>query len=90
MSNHHLKTEGARVLADLNTLRALGAYKTGVHRPTFSEPHLHSLQWLVGKLPEAGLAGKIDGIGNVLGMSTKAGLRLLAGSHTPRASTSIG
>jgi N-carbamoyl-L-amino-acid hydrolase len=81
MSDHHLKTDGARVLADLNALRALGAYKTGVHRPTFSEPHVHSLQWLVGKLPEAGLAGKIDGIGNVLGMSTKAGLRLLAGSH---------
>ena len=81
MSDHHLKTDGARVLADLKALRALGAYKTGVHRPTFSEPHVHSLQWLVGKLPEAGLAGKIDGIGNVLGMSTKAGLRLLAGSH---------
>ena len=81
MSDHHLKTDGARVLADLNALRALGAYKTGVHRPTFSEPHVHSLQWLVGKLPEAGLAGKIDGIGNVLSMSTKAGLRLLAGSH---------
>jgi N-carbamoyl-L-amino-acid hydrolase len=81
MSDHHLKTDGARVLADLNALRALGAYKTGVHRPTFSEPHVHSLQWLLGKLPEAGLAGKIDGIGNVLSMSTKAGLRLLAGSH---------
>src|ERR1700733_1477840 len=81
MSGHHLKADGARVLADLNALRALGAYKTGVHRPTFSEPHLHSLQWLVQKLPEAGLAGEIDGIGNVLGVSTKPGPKLLAGSH---------
>ncbi len=72
---------GERVLADLNALRAIGAYKTGVHKPTFSEPHRRSLAWLVEKLPEAGLAGVIDGIGNVLGTSTKSGPKLLAGSH---------
>jgi N-carbamoyl-L-amino-acid hydrolase len=75
------KADGARVLADLNALRAFGAYKTGVHRPTFSEPHLHSLQWLVQKLPQADLAPEIDGIGNVLGISVKPGPKLLAGSH---------
>src|ERR1700753_1647728 len=75
------RADGARVLADLNALRAIGAYKTGVHRPTFSEPHLQSLHWLVQKLPEAGLTGEIDGIGNVLGTSAKAGPKLLAGSH---------
>jgi N-carbamoyl-L-amino-acid hydrolase len=73
--------DGARVLADLNALRAIGAYKSGVHKPTFSEPHLASLQWLVAKLPEAGLTGAIDGIGNVLTKSAKAGPKLLAGSH---------
>ena len=72
---------GERVLADLNALRALGAYRTGVHKPTFSEPHRQSLDWLVRKLPEAGLAGTIDGIGNVLGTSAKPGPKLLAGSH---------
>lgn len=72
---------GARVLADLNALRAIGAYKTGVHKPTFSDPHLQSLQWLVQQLPEAGLAGDIDGIGNILGSSAKPGPKLLAGSH---------
>ena len=81
MQDHPSKANGARVLADLNALRAIGAYKTGVHRPTFSEPHIHSLQWLLKKLPEAGLAGEIDGIGNVLGTSAKAGPKLLAGSH---------
>jgi N-carbamoyl-L-amino-acid hydrolase len=81
MKNHRPKADGARVLADLNELRALGAYRTGVHRPTFSDPHIGSLQWLVRKLPEAGLAGDIDGIGNVLGTSAKAGTKLLAGSH---------
>src|SRR5712675_2534945 len=73
--------DGARVLADLNTLRGIGAYKTGVHKPTFSEPHMRSLEWLVQRLPEAGLSTGIDGIGNVLGTSMKPGPKLLAGSH---------
>src|SRR5271156_1373916 len=81
MPDHHLKADGTRVLADLNALRAIGAYKTGVHRPTFSEPHLTSLEWLANKLPEAGLTSEIDGIGNVLGTSAKTGPKLLAGSH---------
>ena len=81
MVDHPTKANGARVLADLHALRAIGAYKTGVHRPTFSGPHLRSLEWLAEKLPEAGLAAEIDGIGNVLGTSTKPGPKLLAGSH---------
>jgi N-carbamoyl-L-amino-acid hydrolase len=81
MNDKGPKADGARVLANLNTLRTFGAYKTGVHRPTFSEPHLRSLNWLAEKLPEAGLTAEIDGIGNVFGTSTKAGPRLLAGSH---------
>src|SRR3569832_892250 len=81
MKDNHAKADGARVLADLNALRALGAYKTGVHRPTFSEPHIHSLQWLLQKLPQAGLAAEIDGIGNVIGTCTKVGPKILAGSH---------
>ena len=81
MPHQPSRADGARVLADLNALRAIGAYKTGVHKPTFSEPHIRSLRWLVQRLPDAGLAGEIDGIGNVLGTSTKPGPKLLAGSH---------
>ncbi|MGF6433050.1 MULTISPECIES: Zn-dependent hydrolase [Bradyrhizobium] len=73
--------DGKRVLADLNALRAIGAYKTGVHKPTFSEPHLRSLDWLAARLPDANLTATIDGIGNVLGSSAKTGPKLLAGSH---------
>src|SRR5438477_3482687 len=73
--------DGARVLADLHALRNIGAYKTGAHKPTFSEPHICSLQWLAERLPEAGLTAGIDGIGNVLGTSSKSGPKLLAGSH---------
>jgi N-carbamoyl-L-amino-acid hydrolase len=81
MPDNPLQFDGARVLADLNALRGIGAYKTGVHKPTFSEPHMRSLQWLAQRLPEAGLDAAIDGIANVLGTSTKPGPKLLAGSH---------
>src|ERR1700757_634926 len=81
MPDDRSQVDGARFLADLNTLRGIGAYKTGVHKPTFSEPHMRSLEWLAGRLPEAGLTATIDGIGNVLGSSTKSGPKLLAGSH---------
>jgi N-carbamoyl-L-amino-acid hydrolase len=81
MPDNGSDVDGARVLADLNALRGIGAYRTGVHRPTFSEPHMRSLQWLAERLLEAGLTATIDGIGNVLGTSTKFGPKLLAGSH---------
>jgi N-carbamoyl-L-amino-acid hydrolase len=81
MTDRSPRADGARVFADLHALRAIGAYKTGVHKPTFSEPHIQSLHWLVQRLPDAGLAGEIDGIGNILGTSTKPGPKLLAGSH---------
>src|SRR5947207_164841 len=81
MSDTHLHVDGARVLADLHALRGIGAYKTGVHKPTFSDAHMRSLEWLAQRLPEAGLNAAIDGIGNVLGTSMKSGPKLLAGSH---------
>src|SRR5260221_14649863 len=81
MSDQRFHVDGARVLADLNALRGIGAYKTGVHKPTFSAPHMRSLEWLTQRLSEAGLSGEIDGIGNVLGTCAKQGPKLLAGSH---------
>ncbi|MDO9060914.1 MAG: Zn-dependent hydrolase [Bradyrhizobium sp.] len=81
MPDHRSQVDGARVLGDLRALRGIGAYKTGVHKPTFSEPHLRSLQWLAQRLAEAGLEAGIDGIVNVLGTSFRSGPKLLAGSH---------
>ncbi len=72
---------GARVIADLHELRSIGGYKSGVHKPTFSPEHMQSLAWLSGKLPDAGLSGRMDGIGNLIGKSAKTGPKLLAGSH---------
>src|SRR5262249_29778336 len=42
---------------------------------------MRSLEWLATRLPEARLSATIDGIGNVLGTSSKSGPKLLAGSH---------
>ncbi|MFB6416121.1 MULTISPECIES: Zn-dependent hydrolase [Bradyrhizobium] len=81
MPDTNPRANGQRVLADLNALRAIGAYKTGVHKPTFSEPHKLSLEWLMRELPAARLSASIDGIGNVFGTSAKPGPKLLAGSH---------
>lgn len=70
-----------RVLGDLKYLRTIGAYKTGVHRPTLSKEDVFVRQWLVDRMHEAGLNARIDGIGNILGMSDVTGRIMLAGSH---------
>jgi N-carbamoyl-L-amino-acid hydrolase len=71
----------ARLLADLHALRAIGAYKTGVHRPTYGADDVKSRHWLAAKLTEAGLTAEIDGIGNVIGKDPSPGRKLLLGSH---------
>ena len=73
--------DGGRLLRDLYTLREIGKYKTGVHRPTFSPQDLESRQWLATRLAEAGLSASIDGIGNVYGLDPTPGRKLLLGSH---------
>jgi beta-ureidopropionase / N-carbamoyl-L-amino-acid hydrolase len=70
-----------RLLGDLYALRKIGAYKTGVHRPTLSPDDLVSRQWLVERMTAAGLDAKIDGIANVFGKSSAPGRKMLAGSH---------
>ncbi len=68
-------------LADLHALRQIGAFLTGVHRPTFSPQDMEARRWLVARMQEAGLQSEIDGIGNVLGRHPGPGPRLLVGSH---------
>jgi N-carbamoyl-L-amino-acid hydrolase len=71
----------ARFLQDLNALRQIGKYKTGVHRPTYSPQDMESRRWLVQRLEECGLEAEIDGIGNVFGRHKGPGPHLLVGSH---------
>ena len=70
-----------RFLRDLNELRRIGAYRTGVHRPTYSPQDMESRSWLMERMAEIGLEPSIDGIGNVYGRHRGPGPHLLAGSH---------
>jgi beta-ureidopropionase / N-carbamoyl-L-amino-acid hydrolase len=70
-----------RLLADLTQLRSFGAYKTGVHRPTFSAEDVAARAWFAERMAQAGLDTTIDGIGNILGLSRAQGPKALAGSH---------
>ncbi len=70
-----------RVLSDRRTLRSFGAYKTGVHRPTLSEPDVAAREWFANRLREAGLDAEIDGVANILGRSRTNGKKALSGSH---------
>jgi N-carbamoyl-L-amino-acid hydrolase len=75
------RIDTARFLADLHELRQIGAYKTGVHRPTYSPQDMQARTWLMEKMSSLGLEAGIDGIGNVYGRHTGRGPHLLVGSH---------
>jgi N-carbamoyl-L-amino-acid hydrolase len=71
-----------RLLADLRTLRSIGAHGPGVVRPAFSPADMEARRWLKQRYEEAGLDATIDGVGNVLGRSRHPGKALLIGSHS--------
>ncbi len=70
-----------RFLADIHALRRIGAFRTGVHRPTYTPEDMESREWLMARMADAGLVPEMDGIGNVLGRHPGPGPKLLAGSH---------
>jgi N-carbamoyl-L-amino-acid hydrolase len=78
MSNH---PDPDRFLADLDELRHIGAFRSGVHRPTYSPEDMEARHWLMDRMKEVGLVPEIDGIGNVLGRHSGLGTKLLVGSH---------
>ncbi len=53
------KVDGERVVADLKRLAEFGRYKTGVHRPTYSEVDVASRQWLAEQVSRGG-ARRLD------------------------------
>mgnify|MGYP001392964343 CR=1 FL=1 len=70
-----------RLLQDLYTLREIGRYETGVHRPTLSDDDNRARHWLKDELAGLGYEALIDGIGNVIGYTPATGRKLLSGSH---------
>ena len=81
MGRTMIKADPERVLRDLYTLRKIGEYKTGVHRPTLSPEDMQARRWLVDQLRAIGHQARIDGIANVLGYTQASGRKMLAGSH---------
>lgn len=71
-----------RLLADLDHLRTFGACGHGVVRPSLSAVDVQSRLWLAQRMRDAGLDARIDGVGNVLGRSSRPGPALLIGSHS--------
>ncbi|WP_281685392.1 M20 family metallo-hydrolase [Thalassobaculum salexigens] len=76
------KINAERLLADLDHLRTIGGVETGVIRTALSEKDMEARRWLKKRFEEAGLEATIDGVGNVLGKTSKPGPVLLIGSHS--------
>ncbi|MER9751369.1 hydantoinase/carbamoylase family amidase [Mesorhizobium sp. M0140] len=75
------KINEKRMLADLRRVAQFGAYRTGVHRPTYSKEDMDSRRWLAQQYEAVGLQAHIDGVGNVFGMPRSERRSLLIGSH---------
>ncbi|WP_299814345.1 hydantoinase/carbamoylase family amidase [uncultured Jannaschia sp.] len=73
-----MRLDPDRFLADLKTLRGIGAAGPGVVRRAFDPADVTARQWLARRFAEAGLDARIDAAGNVWGL----GGPLLLGSHT--------
>jgi N-carbamoyl-L-amino-acid hydrolase len=73
--------DAGKFLADLDHLRTIGAYRTGVHRPTYGADDMRARHWLAAELTAIGHSAEIDGIGNVFGWHPGSGQKMLVGSH---------
>ncbi len=71
-----------RFLADLHTLRSIGAAGVGkgVQRQAFSVADIAARRWLAAQIADAGLTPQFDPAGNLFGLAN--GPSLLIGSHT--------
>ncbi|MFD1984552.1 hydantoinase/carbamoylase family amidase [Mesorhizobium newzealandense] len=75
------KINAERLLSNLRRFAQFGAYKTGVHRPTYSREDMDSRRWLAQQYEAVGLQAHIDGVGNVFGTPRSDRRSLLIGSH---------
>jgi N-carbamoyl-L-amino-acid hydrolase len=73
---------GERLIADLRRLARFGQCGTGVDRLSFSPPDREARRWLLSRMQEAGLAARIDRVGNVYGEYPGVRRAVVIGSHT--------
>ncbi|TVQ56973.1 MAG: Zn-dependent hydrolase [Rhodobacteraceae bacterium] len=79
-----LRIDPDRLRADLDAVNAIGTIPglPGVNRPSFSDADMAGRRWLMARMAEAGLAARMDAVGNVIGRwETGSGPAVLAGSH---------
>jgi N-carbamoyl-L-amino-acid hydrolase len=77
-----IKISGERLLADLRRLAQFGRYETGVDRVALSAVDIEARRWVMGRMEEAGLKPRMDGVANVIGRWPEANRAILIGSHT--------
>lgn len=78
----HFDIDGARLIADLKALAAIGAYETGVDRVALSDLDIEARDFIAARFADAGLAVERDRYGNVMGRWPGAERAVLLGSHT--------
>jgi hydantoinase/carbamoylase family amidase len=79
-----LRIDAARLSADLDAVNALGVApgRAGINRPSFSDADMAGRRWLMRRMADAGLAPRMDAVGNVFGRwNVGSGAAVLAGSH---------
>ena len=77
-----MQIDPARMLADLDHLRTIGAEGSGVARRAFSDADVAARAWLAERMAEAGLEPVVDACGNLFGLPPGEAPCLLVGSHS--------
>lgn len=79
-----LAIDTARLRDDIEAVNAIGRIegRPGINRISFSREDMEGRHWLMQRMAEAGLAVRMDGLGNVFGRwEAGRGAAVLAGSH---------
>lgn len=77
--------DAGRLRADIERINRIGQIEglPGINRPSFSDADMAARRWLMARMEEAGLAARMDGVGNVFGRWMAGdGPAVLTGSHT--------
>lgn len=81
----NLRIDADRLRRDLDSLNRFGRVDglPGINRVSFSDADMAGRRWLMDRIEAAGLAARMDPVGNVFGRwEAGAGPAVMAGSHT--------
>lgn len=77
------RIDAARLRGDIDALSRIGRGEDGgIHRPAFGRADMQARQWLLDRLEVAGIPGRMDEAGNVIGRLGEPGRPcVMIGSH---------